>query len=145
MFFAVGAVIVVSSESLPEAGPSTALSSAQTQRSSAFDKQRGLRGTQTTTATISHYILTISSQRTNSPFRIQIFHLPPLLLTGQGSSRLRVLFEAALKGYKQQTGIDLAEHPLAERLQYYNSLPVEAVTAILREQAQGCKGILGKR
>ena len=36
--------------------------------------------------------------------------------------------------YKQQTGIELAEHPLAERLQDGNS--VESVTAILCEQAQ---------
>jgi hypothetical protein len=54
-----------------------------------------------------------------------------------GSSRLRVLFEAALNDYKQQTGIELAEHPLSERLQYYNS--VESVTAILCEQAQDLK------
>ena len=52
-----------------------------------------------------------------------------------GSSR--VLFEAALKHYKQQTGIELAEHPLAQRLQYCNS--VESVTAIFREQAQDFK------
>jgi fungal STAND N-terminal Goodbye domain len=50
------------------------------------------------------------------------------------SSRLRVLFDAALENYKQQTGIDLADHPLAERLQHCNS--VESVTAVLREQAQ---------
>jgi hypothetical protein len=54
-----------------------------------------------------------------------------------GSSKLRALFEAALEDYKQQTGIELAEHPLAERLQYYNS--VESVTDILREQAQDFK------
>jgi hypothetical protein len=54
-----------------------------------------------------------------------------------GSSHLRVLFEAALEDYKQQTGIELAEHPLAERLQYYNS--VESITVILREQAQDFK------
>jgi hypothetical protein len=54
-----------------------------------------------------------------------------------GSSRFHVLFEAALKDYKQQTGIELAEHPLAERLQYYNS--VESVTVILCEQAQDFK------
>jgi hypothetical protein len=54
-----------------------------------------------------------------------------------GSSHLRVLFEAALGDYKQQTGIELAKHPLAERLQDCNS--VESVTAILREQAQGFK------
>jgi hypothetical protein len=54
-----------------------------------------------------------------------------------GSSHLRVLFEAALEDYKQQTGIELAEHPLAERLQNCDS--VESVTAILREQAQDFK------
>ena len=56
-----------------------------------------------------------------------------------GSSHLRasVLFEAALEDYKQQTGIELAKHPLAERLQYCNS--VESVTATLREQAHDFK------
>jgi hypothetical protein len=48
-----------------------------------------------------------------------------------------VLFEAALEDYKQQTGIELVQHPLAERLQDGNS--VESVTAILREQAQDFK------
>ena len=48
-----------------------------------------------------------------------------------------MLFEAALEDYKHQTGIELAKHPLAERLQYCNS--VESVTAILREQAQDFK------
>lgn len=50
-----------------------------------------------------------------------------------GSSHLRVLLEAALQDYKQQTGIELVDHPLAERLQDCNS--VESVTAILCEQA----------
>ena len=54
-----------------------------------------------------------------------------------GSSHLRVLFEAALEDYKKQTGIELAEHPLAERLQDGNT--VDAVAAILREQAQDFK------
>jgi len=51
-----------------------------------------------------------------------------------GSLHLRVIFVAALEHYKQQTGIELAEHPIAERLQDCDS--VESVTAILREQAQ---------
>jgi hypothetical protein len=59
-----------------------------------------------------------------------------------GSSRLRVLFEAALEDYKQQTGIELAEHPLAERLQDGNS--VESVIAILCEQAQDFEKFRGK-
>lgn len=54
-----------------------------------------------------------------------------------GSSRLRELFESALKDYKQETGIELAEHPLAESLQDCNS--VESVTDILRKQAQDFK------
>ncbi len=54
-----------------------------------------------------------------------------------GSSTLRVLFDDALEAYKQQTGIELAKHPLAERLQDCGS--VEVVAAVLREQAQEFK------
>jgi STAND-like protein len=54
-----------------------------------------------------------------------------------GSSRLRELFEAALVEYEQQTGIDLAKHPFADRLQDCNS--VEDITVLLREQAQDFK------
>jgi hypothetical protein len=59
-------------------------------------------------------------------------------MSGQsGSSHLRVLFEAALEDYNQQTGIKLVKHPLAERLQNCNS--VESVTAILRDHARDFK------
>jgi hypothetical protein len=54
-----------------------------------------------------------------------------------GSSRLRVHFKAALEDYKQQTGIELTEHSLAERLRDCDT--VESVTAILREEAQDFK------
>src|SRR6266446_9027088 len=54
-----------------------------------------------------------------------------------GSSNLRVLFEDALKAYKQQTGIELAKHPFAERLQGCSS--VEGVAVVLRDQAQEFK------
>jgi STAND-like protein len=57
-----------------------------------------------------------------------------------GSSRL--LFEAALVDYEQQTGIDLAKDILTDRLQDCNS--VEDVTAILREQAQNFKNLREK-
>ena len=50
------------------------------------------------------------------------------------SSRLQVLFDAALQDYQNQTGIALDKHPLAERLKNCDS--VESVTALLREQAQ---------
>ena len=54
-----------------------------------------------------------------------------------GSLQLRALFDTALEDYKQQTGIELAEHPLAERL--HDGITVEFVTAILYEQAQDFK------
>ena len=50
------------------------------------------------------------------------------------SSHLQVLFEAALQDYQNQTGVALATHPLAEKLQNCHS--VESVTAVLREQTQ---------
>jgi hypothetical protein len=59
-----------------------------------------------------------------------------------GSSRLRVLFEAALQDYENQTGKALANHPLAEQLQSCDS--VESVTAVLREQTQAFSEFRGK-
>ena len=51
-----------------------------------------------------------------------------------GSSRLQVLFEAALHDYERETGIVLDKHPLAAQLQNCDS--VESVTAVLFEQTQ---------
>jgi hypothetical protein len=58
------------------------------------------------------------------------------------SSHLKVLFEAALHDYESQTGIALAEHPLAERLQECDS--VESITAVLHEQTQAFNQFRGK-
>jgi hypothetical protein len=58
------------------------------------------------------------------------------------SSRLKVLFEAALQDYERQTGIALVKHPLAERLQECDS--VESITAVLREQTQAFNEFRGK-
>jgi hypothetical protein len=58
------------------------------------------------------------------------------------SSHLNVLFEAALRCYESQTGIALAKHPLAERLQECHS--VEAITTVLHEQTQAFHEFRGK-
>jgi hypothetical protein len=50
------------------------------------------------------------------------------------SSRFQVLFEAALQDYQNQTGTTLANHPVAEKLQYCDS--VDSVIAVLQEQAR---------
>ena len=70
--------------------------------------------------------------RTNGPFQSHISSPTFDMSDEPGSSHLHVLFQTALDDYEKQTGIELARHPLAERLQDCNS--VEAVTAILREQ-----------
>jgi hypothetical protein len=51
-----------------------------------------------------------------------------------GSFPFQALFESALRDYEIQTGIPLANHPLAQQLQ--NCRSVESVTALLQEQAQ---------
>jgi hypothetical protein len=51
-----------------------------------------------------------------------------------GPSPFRSLFESALQDYEKQTGVPLANHPLAEQLQ--NCQSVESVTALLQEQAR---------
>jgi hypothetical protein len=58
------------------------------------------------------------------------------------SSHLKVLFEATLQDYERQTGIALAKHPLAERLQECDS--IESITAILHEQTQAFNDFRGK-
>jgi fungal STAND N-terminal Goodbye domain len=50
------------------------------------------------------------------------------------SSRFLVLFESALQDYQNQTGTTLPNHPLADKLQYCDS--VESVTAVLQDQAR---------
>ncbi len=51
-----------------------------------------------------------------------------------GSPRFQVLFESALRDYERQTGITLANHPLARQLQICQS--VESTTDLLQEQAR---------
>ena len=57
------------------------------------------------------------------------------------SSHLQVLFDVALHDYQKQTGIALAEHPLAEKLQKCDS--VESITAVLCEQTQAFREFQG--
>jgi hypothetical protein len=59
-----------------------------------------------------------------------------------GPSRLRAIFEASLRDYETQTGIVLANHPLAEQLQNCDS--VESVTAVLHEQTHSFSEFRGK-
>ncbi|KAH9990933.1 hypothetical protein BJV77DRAFT_566061 [Russula vinacea] len=51
-----------------------------------------------------------------------------------GSSPFQAVFESALQDYEKQTGISLANHPLAGQLQ--NCQSVESVTTLLQEEAQ---------
>jgi hypothetical protein len=54
--------------------------------------------------------------------------------SGSDPSRLQALLEAALQDYERQTGIVLAKHSLAEKLQNCHS--VESLTAVFKEQTQ---------
>ena len=58
-----------------------------------------------------------------------------------GSYSFHALFESALQDYERQTGIPLADHPLAEQLQDCQS--VESVTALLREQVRASSEVRG--
>jgi len=77
----------------------------------------------------------------NSPFHPHISPSPDMS-DHSASSHLNVLFEAALQDYERQTGIALAKHPLAERLQECHS--VESITAVLHEQTQAFNEFRGK-
>jgi hypothetical protein len=54
------------------------------------------------------------------------------------SSRFRSPFELALQDYEKQTGIELAKHPLAKRLEDCDS--VESVVDVLRKRAPALNG-----
>ena len=49
-------------------------------------------------------------------------------------SNFQLIFDNALKAYKKRTKIDLLAHPLASRLQYFNS--ASSILAVLQEQVQ---------
>src|SRR5258707_7105404 len=72
------------------------------------------------------------------PFPVPHFLPHPSDMSGlSGPSHLWQLFEAALVDYQQQTGVDLAKHTLADRLQDCNS--VEDVATVLSKQAKDFK------
>ena len=52
---------------------------------------------------------------------------------GSSSSRLQLIFEAALDGYEEKTGMKLIDNPLARQLENCNSM--ESIITLLQEQA----------
>jgi hypothetical protein len=54
------------------------------------------------------------------------------------SSNSRILFDAALQDYKDETGNILTDHPIAKQLETCES--VNSITAILQEQARSFRG-----
>ena len=57
------------------------------------------------------------------------------------SARSDALFESALQAYEKRTGVSLAQHPLAIKLQSCNT--VEAITGLLLDQAQAFNHLQG--
>ena len=55
------------------------------------------------------------------------------------SARFQALFESALQAYEKKTGITLAQHPLAGKLQRCHT--AEDVTSLLQGQAQAFKDV----
>ena len=58
-----------------------------------------------------------------------------------GSARLRALFKSALQAYENNTGITLAGHPLAMKVQ--NCCSVEFVTTLLQDQIRASSAFRG--
>ena len=57
------------------------------------------------------------------------------------SARFQALFEPALQAYEKKTGVSLAQHPLAIKLQNCDS--VEAITGLFQDQARAFRGLKG--
>ena len=58
------------------------------------------------------------------------------------NDHFQALFKSALQDYEKQTGIPLAKHQLAEKLQ--NCQSVDSVTTLLQEQAQAFNEFRGR-
>ena len=56
-----------------------------------------------------------------------------------GSTRFRDLFDSALRTYEAETGVTLANHQLAMKLQHCDT--IEGITALLQDQAKDLKKI----
>ena len=56
-------------------------------------------------------------------------------------AHLQALFEPALRAYEIKTGVSLARHPLAIKLQNCDS--IEAITGLLRDQARAFGDLQG--
>ena len=57
------------------------------------------------------------------------------------STRFRALFDSALRAYEEKTGITLAEHSLAMRLQ--SSPSIESITTLIQDQIRASSGSRG--
>ena len=56
-------------------------------------------------------------------------------------SESQALFQSALQAYQKRTGVSLAQHPLAIKLQSCHT--VEAITGLLQDQAQAFRHLQG--
>ena len=59
-----------------------------------------------------------------------------------GSAHFQALFDSALQAYEKDTGVPLADHPLAAQLQDCHS--VESITLLLQHQAKHFGDFRGK-
>ena len=59
-----------------------------------------------------------------------------------GSAHFQTVFDSALQAYEKETGVPLADHPLAAQLQDCHS--VESITSLLQQQAKDFSDFRGK-
>jgi hypothetical protein len=75
-----------------------------------------------------------STQKYYSPSTLE-------MASQSGSARFQALLESALQAYQKKTGIKLAEHPLALKLQHCDS--VDDITTLLQGRAEAFNDFRG--
>ena len=84
-----------------------------------------------------HQFLVVNSSPSSRPH-----FFPSCHMTHQSEpARFQILFESALQAYEKRTGLSLAQHPLAIKLQMCHT--VEAITSLLQDQAQAFRDLQG--
>jgi len=84
----------------------------------------------------------IPSQQTEYPPLLSRFFLSCDMGDQSGSAYFQTLFDSALQAYEKDTGVPLAEHPLAAQLQGCHS--VESITTLLQHQTKHFSDFRGK-
>jgi len=92
-------------------------------------------------ATTSHHLIVIVSLSSTPPLIGYISSIPDM--SHSPSASFLLIFDTALKDYRNQTGMDLVDHPFPKQLEECNC--VDSISSLLQEHAQRFRDFQGEK